>query len=94
MVIYPIKYYELFVIHSNRHTNFEFTLKYWSASSIISGSLESRGSEGTGPLTEHLMGNRATFPTLSTPLHCAAEWYAGMVLRLSQNKDFRYLRIH
>ena len=50
------------------------TLKYWSASSIISGSLESLGKEGTGPRIEHLMGKRATLPTLSTPAQGADEW--------------------
>ena len=49
----------------------------------MSGSLESLGKEGTGPRIEHLIGNRATFPTLSTPLQGADEWYAGIVIYVS-----------
>ena len=46
------------------------TLKYVSASSMTSGCAESLGRLGTGPLTLHLMGSKATLATTSEP----AEW--------------------
>ena len=45
----------------------------------MSGSVEFFGREGTGPLTVHLIGRRATFPTLSTATQDADEWYAGII---------------
>ena len=38
------------------------------------------GSEGTGPLTLHLMGKRARLHTESAPLEWKEEWYAGMMM--------------
>ena len=53
------------------------------------------GSEGTGPLTLHLMGKRARLHTESAPLEWKEEWYAGMMAMAAALPDTaQYLSLH